>query len=230
MRTDHDTTTPPSSNRRTPHHSVPRRSRGSFYRVVVLTQIVLTWAVISPCPAKAGSYNIVNYPTDQNGHNVFGTITTDGTLGTLAANNIISWSVTIDGTTFTNTDPNAETLVLGTGLNATLTSITLAEAATGLVNDLQFEINNLGVTSPSIDWHRSPSAVPSVNTDFYDGSIAEANTWFTLNPSMGGTNPWLIAAVPEPSTGLLASIGAVVAILAYGWSHHRRVQRRQAAA
>jgi len=230
MRTDHDTTTLPSSNRRTPHHSVLRRSGGSFYRVVVLTQIILTWAVISPRPAKAGSYYIANYPTDQNGHNISGTITTDGTLGTLAAKNIISWSVTIDGTTFTNTDPNAETLVSGTGLNAALTSITLAEAAIGEFNALQFDINNASVTSPSIDWHRSPSAVPGVNTDLYLGSISEANTWFTENPSMGGTNPWLIAAaVPEPSTALLASIGAVVAFLAYGWSHHR-VQRRQAAA
>ena len=230
MRTDHDTTTPPSSNRRTPHHSVPRRPGGSFYRVVVLTQIILTWAVICPCPAMAGSYSIANYPTDQNGHNISGTITTDGTLGTLAAKNIISWSVTIDAITFTNTDPNAETLVSGTGLTATLTSITLAEAAIGEFNDLRFDINNAGVTSPSIDWHRSPSAVPSVNTDFYGGSILQAETWFTSNPSMGGTNPWLIASVPEPSTALLASIGAVVGFLAYGWSRHRRAQRRQAAA
>jgi hypothetical protein len=37
------------------------------------------------------------------------------------------------------------------------------------------------------------------------------------------------AAVPEPSTALVAVFGAV-AFIAYGWSRHRRAQRRQAAA
>jgi hypothetical protein len=37
------------------------------------------------------------------------------------------------------------------------------------------------------------------------------------------------ASVPEPSTAIVASFGAV-AFLAYGWSRHRRQQRRQAAA
>ena len=36
-------------------------------------------------------------------------------------------------------------------------------------------------------------------------------------------------AVPEPSTAIVAAFGAV-AFLAYGWSRHRRAQRRQAAA
>jgi hypothetical protein len=36
-------------------------------------------------------------------------------------------------------------------------------------------------------------------------------------------------AVPEPSTAIAAALGAV-AFLAYGWSRHRRAQRRQAAA
>jgi hypothetical protein len=36
------------------------------------------------------------------------------------------------------------------------------------------------------------------------------------------------AAVPEPSTAIVACFGAV-AFMAYGWSRHRREQRRQAA-
>jgi hypothetical protein len=36
------------------------------------------------------------------------------------------------------------------------------------------------------------------------------------------------AAVPEPSTALVSVFGAV-AFIAYGWSRHRRQQRRQAA-
>jgi hypothetical protein len=39
-----------------------------------------------------------------------------------------------------------------------------------------------------------------------------------------------IATVAEPSSAVLASIGAVAAFLAYGWSRRRRAQRRQATA
>ena len=38
-----------------------------------------------------------------------------------------------------------------------------------------------------------------------------------------------VPGVPEPSTAIVAAIGAV-AFIAYGWSRHRREQRRQAAA
>jgi hypothetical protein len=38
-----------------------------------------------------------------------------------------------------------------------------------------------------------------------------------------------LSAVPEPSTAIVAAFGAV-AFMAYGWSRHRREQRRQAAA
>jgi hypothetical protein len=37
------------------------------------------------------------------------------------------------------------------------------------------------------------------------------------------------AAVPEPSTAILAAFGSVT-FITYGWSRHRRAQRRQAAA
>ena len=43
-----------------------------------------------PRIAKADlSYSIQNYPTDQNGANLTGTITTDGVIGTLAASDIL---------------------------------------------------------------------------------------------------------------------------------------------
>jgi hypothetical protein len=63
---------------------------------------------------------------------------------------------------------------------------------------------------------------------FLYGSITAPNTMigtstseFTLTPS----GP----VVPEPSTAMVAGIGAV-AFIAYGCSRHRRAQRRQAAA
>jgi hypothetical protein len=41
--------------------------------------------------------------------------------------------------------------------------------------------------------------------------------------------PGLTSTTPEPSTAIVAAFGAV-AFSAYGWSRHRRAQRRQAAA
>jgi hypothetical protein len=51
---------------------------------------------------------------------------------------------------------------------------------------------------------------------------------------LAGDGHWTISgatatATPEPSTALVAAFGAV-AFAAYGWSRHRRAQRRQAAA
>jgi hypothetical protein len=70
----------------------------------------------------------------------------------------------------------------------------------------------------------------------------ETITGLTLTP---GTYTWIwgtgadadsltlqigpTAVVPEPSTALVAVFGAL-AFIAYGWSHHRSEQRRQAAA
>jgi hypothetical protein len=70
-------------------------------------------------------------------------------------------------------------------------------------------------------------------------SLASNSTWTdagTSVPQSGIENLYGISqvltvpgAVPEPSTAIVAGFGAV-AFIAYGWSRHRRDQRRQAAA
>ena len=62
-------------------------------------------ALLAVCGAsalQAGAvvYNIVNYPGLENGWTVSGTITTDGTIGTLSASDITAWSWSLtDGAT-----------------------------------------------------------------------------------------------------------------------------------
>jgi hypothetical protein len=58
------------------------------------------------------------------------------------------------------------------------------------------------------------------------GSFAST---ITSGNGISGLATYAATAVPEPSTAVLASIGAV-GCLAYGWSRHRRDKRRQAAA
>jgi hypothetical protein len=65
-----------------------------------------------------------------------------------------------------------------------------------------------------------------------DGRIADSQTFFSWSLygiSQVLTVPGATTVVPEPSTAIVAAFGAV-AFLAYGWSRHRREQRRQAAA
>jgi hypothetical protein len=69
------------------------------------------------------------------------------------------------------------------------------------------------------------------------GTISTQNTTFNTNLATysnlasGPLSYTVIAAVsvPEPSTAVVAAFGGV-AFIAYGWSRHRREQRRQAAA
>jgi len=54
--------------------------------------------------------------------------------------------------------------------------------------------------------------------------------WSTLDPQMGGTDPWVLAvaqaaSVPEPSALVLAG-SAIVCGLAYGLARKRRAQRK----
>jgi len=68
----------------------------------------------------------VDYTTGMFDHTVSGTITTNGTIGMLTSSDILSWSVTFDGTyTFNSSAADAVTLVNGTAVTATPTQITV---------------------------------------------------------------------------------------------------------
>jgi PEP-CTERM motif len=170
---------------------------------IVLTLFMLA-AALTPHAAKAGSitYAIQNYPADQNGHTVSGSITTDGKTGLLDTTDITSWVVTIDTTTFRSTDPNSSTAAIG--VFATPTEIKIPGFGGGLLleTDLQFG-------SDTISWVRVPLDADLSN---YAGRLQTDNLWNTFNPALGGTNPWILASVPEPSSVVLAGIGAVASI------------------
>jgi len=184
-----------------------------------------------PRTTRAGqiTYDIQNYPADQSGHTVSGTITTDGTIGPLAVADITSWVVTFDNTfTFRSTDQGSFTVVEG-AVQATPTSITLSNPSAG-VNALELDI-----TPPQggqIAYQRGPQ-VPG-GTPYYHAFELDQLLWLTFNPTLGGPDPWILAVasasvVPEPSSLWMAGIATSVG-LAYGWSRHRRDQRRQGSA
>jgi len=100
-------------------------------RNVSFTIASLCLLLVVPQMTRAGdiTYDIQNYPSDQVDyntgsfdHSVSGTIMTDGTIGTLIATNILSWSVTFDNNpaeTFQSTTLGYPSIYAISGLVAT---------------------------------------------------------------------------------------------------------------
>ena len=226
MRTDPVT----QSSGNSPHRG-HRPSGAWFARGIVVTLFLLSGAALAP-RAMSGeiTYAIQNYPADQDGHTLSGDIVTDGTFGAITSSDIISWTVTIDSVqTFSSTEPQSNTILIGEVI-ATSTSITMAPAtSTHRFNDLDLDINlNQNTVEYQLGYHRN---LNFNNTQYsnYDAFTPSGTQWSILGISqLGGTDPWLIAAVPEPSTAVLAVSGAVM-LLATGWVRRRREQRRQVA-
>jgi hypothetical protein len=155
------------------------------------------------------TYNLQNYPADQNGWTLSGTITTDGKIGTLTQSDITAWTWTItkgSTTSITNsTDPGAIETV--SGVTATSTEI-LLPFGIGAFNQL---LLSSATSKPRIDWEHN--TVSNLYLSYTDTSLA----WFTPSPNMGGVGtrgPWVIAAtaatgVPEPSTLLTTLVGGL---------------------
>ena len=177
---------------------------------IVLTLFMLA-AALAPHAAEAGSvtYAIQNYPADQNGHTVSGSITTDGKTGLLDTSDITSWTLTIDTTTFRSTDPGSNTGA--DGVFATPTGIKIPG------DGIFFLVTN----HDSLSWTRFPA---HADLSFYQGTVNSVDLWNTFNPAMGGTNPWLLASVPEPSSFTLAVLGVGALIVAGGWSRLRKAR------
>lgn len=152
------------------------------------------------------TYDLINYTADQDSHGVSGSITTDGTLGTLSPGNIISWDWAITG-------PHAGTAssaVAGSSLVIGVTGVT----AVG--NQLLFDrldLNSRFSLCGGGEWHEISFFPTDGNLDpEYQASGDNTFGWITSNPQMGGTDPWVIAetassSVPEPSTLTLLGIG-----------------------
>jgi PEP-CTERM motif len=201
-------------------------------RVVALTALI--WLAHGVGARGGTTYNIANYPADQNGNTVSGSITTDGVIGTLAPSDILSWTVTINSTTFTSGDSGADMALSPTDLNATSTAITLASPL-GLQSSFLAlaAIPTGGGRTDEIAWTRGFDFFGEDLTK-YVGRLNGRARWATPDPAMGGTDPWVIAAispsaVPEPTSLLLAAFG-IGGVIACVLVRERREQRREALA
>jgi hypothetical protein len=192
---------------------VTRRVRSTALPLLILAGISLI-----PTEVGAGSitYNVMNYPTIQDGYTVSGTITTNATTGTsLPGTDISSFDITITmgSTTVAEFTPANSPLALGT-FDATPTTLSVGTNPDNLVFESHTAIFGwLNLSNISTLYTASLQTFPI--TTLWAGNLPSIDSPIATT-----------ATVPEPPSAVLASIGAVVVFLAYGWSRHRRVQHR----
>jgi len=153
---------------------------------------------------------------------VMGTITTDGTIGTLSAADILDWNLILnDGTdpSVTLSGPlsgnNSDYLLIGTDLTANATQLLYNFSGTEVTSILLFETSALGLSGPFLCYNNSSgtyactgiTGLSSVSLDTIGGG---AHTVFTA--STGDDVIGNVAAAPEPNSFalLLAGIGLVL--------------------
>ena len=160
------------------------------------------------------TYNVVNYPALQNGFTVSGTITTNGATGTdLPTNDITSWDITITqaSTTILTFNPSNSTTFLNDTFNATTTELNVASGGS-----IEFE-----TPSPltEIAWSGTTT---NTRYESYDVNYAE-NAGYLWNAANydPASQPVASTTVPEPSSAVLAVIGAV-SVVACGLVRRRR--------
>jgi hypothetical protein len=186
-------------------------------RTTVSIMMVLAGVTVAPREVSAEFiYEVVNYPTLQNGYTITGTITTSVDQGTrLNSPDIISsWNFTITGpgppminTTFTPTTSSLETSGF---IDVSPTAITVSSQQ----DILQFSIR----TGPGFNRIAWVGPGHAVGAESYQcllppgGSVEGGFLW--NSPYDPNTQP-VAVAIPEPSAGVLATIGAVVVFLAY---------------
>jgi hypothetical protein len=187
---------------------------------IVIATIVLLGLSSSVATAGDITYQISDYPSLQQGNHIQGTITTDGTIGTLGAADIVSWQFTLLSPTDVprGTGTSAEpilasvTTVLG-NVVATPSLITLSGQAYLSLDDRTtgalYEISVIpGGLLDEADWY-----VPNVGF----------GEWGSDTPGYYGVFDYAgtAAAVPEPTSITLALLGLGV-LSGVGFARWRR--------
>jgi hypothetical protein len=133
-----------------------RRMRSSAIPLLILAGTALTPTEVG---AASITYNVLNYPTLQNGYTVTGTITTDGSTGMeLPGTDITSWDIVISkGTTTIGTLNPSDTFNETTTFDATPMSLSVGS----LTDWVQFSDDSTNF----IEWLNNPPPLAHFSPD-----------------------------------------------------------------
>jgi hypothetical protein len=187
----------------------------------VLTLFLLTCAAVVPRSAQAG----ITYSwNDDEAMFVTGSFVVSSSTqaaGEIQSSNVISFTFTINGETFTShiTNPTADdTTHYPLSISTVDASPTVMQEITATLTSnsdtLEIDFN--------LRWNRTFEESAALSDAAGNTIVSDGGHWTISEVS----SP---PSVPEPSTAILAVCGAV-AFIAYGWSRRRRDQRRLAAA
>lgn len=158
-------------------------------------------------------YDLVNYPADQNGHTLTGTITTAVTApddGLLTSAEILAWEFDITGPvpmSGSSSDAGASVRVLGATITPTEILLPFPPPTFRGIYEVGFHAGDVG-----LEYLRAfdPGFVGIFNWYRADFSNPGPVAWFTDAPLMGlpipdNTDaPWVVATrVPEPAGAML---------------------------
>ncbi len=172
------------------------------------------------------TYTIQSPANPTVGGSIEGTITTDGNTGTLATGDFLSWDISVlamNGSTLLTLNQSNSSVGNLAGITATSQDLILTAATAGADTQLVFDESG----AQFVGWVDISGGAPYVGS----GSSGTMADYFVA----AITVPYTIAvaaAVPEPGSLVLASIGALAAT-AYGWrrqaANRRRERQRQTA-
>ena len=173
-----------------------------------LIALITTTTLVAATHASAITYYFVNYPADQDGHTLSGTVTTDGTLGLIDQTNIISYDLTVTGPTgFSLSTANGDAVsTITNNVNATTTELQLFPYTTESNRLIFAEIESPSFGSTVVEWSRRST------TETYE-ALRVAFTevaWSNSSPILNGSDPWVIAVVPEPTSLALLGLGGLM--------------------
>lgn len=162
--------------------------------------ILVAIAIATPAMASPITYNLISYPTLQNGYTLSGFIRTNGVIGSLSNADITGWGYSItDGSrsvTYLSTDASASGGVFGS-LTATPTTLFLTYGNASPETQLEF-FGSGGVYDVSIEWHVIPG-----------GLVYRAADRF-LNPQpffdLWGCGGCVALSSPQPTAFTIATV------------------------
>jgi hypothetical protein len=190
-------------------------------RSAAIPLLILAGLALGQQEVRAGTvYSIVDYPADQNGYNIEGSITTDGSTGTMTTTDFITgWNITILKNGVTQVTYSGGSGAAG---GAKLSAGDLLDTSKSISLDFSTATDlMLQASGANTEWQSLPGPT---NFTVYASSDTQQLFWASAFPQFS-----LIAtAVPEPPAAVLAGIGAGI-VIACGLVRKRRAQRRQAA-